>query len=121
MTLGADSVNDGDVSATNPIPTDVREILGVTVLAGTGVVGAGVPRVTLVTDVDVPTTGGHTRTEAFKEANAIGAEMDDTTTVVATEGNVSPLRIDTDRSLYVQLRSLRIGPNEDLGWSFYSP
>lgn len=46
----------------------------------------------------------HTRNEAFKESAAIGGELDDTTTVVATEGNVSPARITAQRALHANLR-----------------
>ena len=47
----------------------------------------------------------HTRNEAFKESAAIGGELDDTTTVVATEGNVSPARITAQRALHSNLRN----------------
>jgi len=47
----------------------------------------------------------HTRNEAFKEANAVGGELDDTSTVAATEGNVSPARITAQRAFHVNLRN----------------
>ena len=49
LTVGADGVNDGDVSLANPIPA--RIMLGtVAIAAGAGVVGTGVPRMTLASD-----------------------------------------------------------------------
>lgn len=53
---------------------------------------------------DVPTHPSHTRNEAFKEAAAIGGELDDTAPVDATEGNVSPVRITAKRAVHVNLR-----------------
>lgn len=47
---------------------------------------------------------GHTRNEGFKEAAAIGGELDDTGPVVATEGNISPARITAQRAIHVNLR-----------------
>lgn len=47
----------------------------------------------------------HTRNEAFTEADAVGGELDDTTPVAATEGNVSPVRITAQRAFHVNLRS----------------
>lgn len=54
---------------------------------------------------DISLDQSHTRNEGFKESAAVGAEMDETAPVAATEGNVSPCRMDANRSLYVQLRS----------------
>lgn len=48
---------------------------------------------------------GHTRNEAFKEASALGGELDDTAPVAATEGNVSPARITAQRALHANLRN----------------
>lgn len=53
---------------------------------------------------DYLTIVGHTRNEAFKESSAIGGELDDTATVAATEGNISPVRITAQRGLHVNLR-----------------
>lgn len=47
---------------------------------------------------------GHTRNEAFKESAAVGAELDETAPVAATEGNISPLRISANRNLYTTIR-----------------
>lgn len=47
----------------------------------------------------------HAANAALGKVNAIGAQMDDAATAVATEGNVSALRVDTNRALHVQLRS----------------
>lgn len=54
---------------------------------------------------DVPTPQAHTRNEAFKEAAAVGGELDDTAPVAATEGNVSPARITAQRALHTNLRN----------------
>lgn len=53
---------------------------------------------------DVLSVTGHTRNEGFKESAAIGGELDDTTPVVATEGNVSPVRITAQRGMHVNFR-----------------
>jgi hypothetical protein len=47
---------------------------------------------------------GHTRNESFKESTAIGGELDDAATTAATEDNVSPVRITSQRALHVHLR-----------------
>src|SRR3989304_1161252 len=73
------------------IPSGTQTISGtITANAGTG---------------DFLTVIGHTRNEAFKESSAIGGELDDITTVAATEGNVSPVRITFQRALHINLRS----------------
>ena len=46
----------------------------------------------------------HARNAAFVAAAAIGGEMDDTSPVAATEGNVSPVRITAQRGVHVNLR-----------------
>jgi hypothetical protein len=46
----------------------------------------------------------HARNDAFANAQAMGGELDDTAPVVATEGNVSPLRITANRAGHVMLR-----------------
>jgi hypothetical protein len=47
----------------------------------------------------------HTRNEAFKESACIGAEFDDTSPTLATEDNVSPVRMTEHRALLVNLRN----------------
>lgn len=47
----------------------------------------------------------HAANAALSKVLAIGGQMDDTSTVVATENNISALRLDTNRALHVQLRS----------------
>lgn len=47
----------------------------------------------------------HARNGAFSKSIAIGGELDDTTPVAATEGNVSPARITAQRALHANLRS----------------
>lgn len=79
-----------------------------TVTGGAGAVAAGTPRVTLGSDdpaVVVLQAVGHTRNEAFGQAAAIGGELDDTAPVVATEGNVSPVRITAQRGVHANLRN----------------
>jgi len=49
MTLGADGVTDGDVSQTNPMPTDLAEVGGAATKVGPGT-SAGALRVELPTD-----------------------------------------------------------------------
>lgn len=86
------------VSASSlPLPTGAASAAlqltdnhGVTANAGTG---------------DFLSVAAHTRNEGFKESNAIGGELDDTAPVLATEGNVSPLRITPERSVHSELRS----------------
>lgn len=48
---------------------------------------------------------GHTTNEAFKEATAIGGQLDDTTTTAATEDNVAPVRITAQRAIHSNLRN----------------
>ncbi len=55
---------------------------------------------------DYLSVSGHTANELFKEATAVGGEMDDTTTVVATEGNVSAARITAQRAFHTNLRDV---------------
>jgi hypothetical protein len=102
--------------------------LGGTVASlNTGVRDAGTQRVTVATDDLVPISAAslplpagaateatlagdlsldqsHTRNEAFKEAAAVGGELDDAAPVAATEGNVSPARITAQRAIHVNLR-----------------
>lgn len=59
----------------------------------------------LADDHSVNLVSEHTRNEAFAESIAIGGELDDTTPVAATEGNVSPVRITAQRALHANLRS----------------
>ena len=59
--------------------------------------------VSSASDLDI--SPSHTRNEAFKEAAAIGGELDDTATTAATEGNVSPVRITAQRAVHSNLRS----------------
>lgn len=47
----------------------------------------------------------HAANAALSKVTAVGAQMDDASTVVATENNVSALRMDTNRALHVQLRT----------------
>lgn len=47
----------------------------------------------------------HARNDAFGNAMAVGGELDDSGTVAATEGNVSPARITAQRALHVNLRN----------------
>lgn len=47
----------------------------------------------------------HERNVAFSKSAAIGGELDDTATVAATEGNVSPVRITAQRALHTNLRN----------------
>jgi hypothetical protein len=54
---------------------------------------------------DFLSIAGHTANEAFKEAMAIGGMMDDAATTLATEGNVSAVRITAERALMVNLRT----------------
>lgn len=46
----------------------------------------------------------HARNGAFSKSLAIGGELDDTTPVAATEGNVSPVRITAQRAVHANLR-----------------
>jgi hypothetical protein len=54
---------------------------------------------------DFLSIAGHTANEAFKESMAIGGMMDDAATTLATEGNVSAVRITAERALMVNLRT----------------
>ena len=47
---------------------------------------------------------GHTLNESFKESSAIGGQLDDAGTTLATEDNVAPVRITARRGLHVNLR-----------------
>jgi len=47
----------------------------------------------------------HTRNEAFNKSTAISGELNDTSTIVATEGNISPVRITPQRALHANLRN----------------
>ena len=47
---GADGVNSGDVSTSNPFPTDLRQIVGTAAAVGAGAVSNGVQRMTLASD-----------------------------------------------------------------------
>lgn len=87
-------------AAVNPISGQVG------IAGGSGTVSAATVRVSPATDVDAPTTVGHTRNEPFKESSAIGGELDDTAPVAATEGNVSPVRITAQRALHANLRNV---------------
>lgn len=53
---------------------------------------------------DFLSISAHTRNEGFKEATAIGGELDDVAPVAATEGNVSPVRITAQRAIHANLR-----------------
>jgi len=64
-----------------------------------------VPVVVASDQSDLPAAQAHTRNEAFKEAAAVGGELDDTAPVAATEGNVSPARITAQRALHANLRN----------------
>jgi len=92
-----------------------------------GTSGVDTLRVTVSTDDTVAVSGtvtanagtgdflsiaAHTANELFKEANAIGGMMDDTGPVVATEGNVSPVRITPNKAMHVQLRGTGANPLE---------
>lgn len=85
-----------------PLPAGTNNIGDVDVLSSALPTGAAT-EATLAGDLDL--AASHARNEAFKEAIGIGGEMDDTATVVATEGNVSPVRITAQRGLHVNLRS----------------
>jgi len=60
--------------------------------------------VNLAGNNDVILASEHLRNDVFVESVAIGGELDDTTPVVATEGNVSPARITAQRGIHVNLR-----------------
>lgn len=105
-------------------PFNVAQVAGSTSgLTGNGVVSTATLRVTVAGDStgqialapgsvvqanagtgDFLSIAAHTRNEAFKEAVAIGGELDDTATTAATEGNVSPVRITDTRAFHVNLR-----------------
>lgn len=132
LILGIDGTNDGDVAQTNPLPIDLREILGVALDVNAGNVSAGTQRVVLASDqaavtvkqataanlkmeeasaagiltsVQLIDDAVHARTAAFSKSMAIGGEMDDTGTIIATEGNVSPIRITAQRGMHINLRN----------------
>ncbi len=55
---------------------------------------------------DFLSIAAHTINEAFKEANAVGGQFDDTTTTVATEDNIAPVRITAQRAFHANLRNV---------------
>ena len=61
--------------------------------------------VTAAGELNVMTPASSTRNEAFAESFAVGGELDDTATVAATEGNVSPVRITPQRAFHTNLRN----------------
>jgi len=107
----ATSVNAGTVDAGTQrvvLPSD-QDSLTVDAPTGTPVnvqIGDGTDQalVTAAGELNVTQPASHTRNEVFGESIAIGGELDDTTPVVATEGNVSPARITAQRALHVNLR-----------------
>lgn len=66
--------------------------------------GAATSANQLAADHAVDLASEHARNDAFVESIAIGGELDDTTPVAATEGNVSPARITAQRGLHTNLR-----------------
>lgn len=64
-------------------------------------------KATVNTDNELETDNDsvHSRNEAFNKSTAIGGELDDASTVAATEGNVSPARITPQRALHTNLRN----------------
>ena len=76
----------------NPVRTDPT---GTTTQPVTANAGTG----------DFLSVAAHTRNEAFKEAMAIGGELDDTASTSAVENAVSPVRITAERGFHVNLRT----------------
>lgn len=54
----------------------------------------------------------HAFNAAFSKASAIGGQLDDASTVLATEGNIAPVRITPARAQHVSLRSDDAGGSE---------
>jgi len=54
---------------------------------------------------DFLTPIGHTINEAFKESGCLGGQLDDITTTAATENNIAPVRITSQRSLHTTIRA----------------
>jgi hypothetical protein len=95
--MGTDGTNDQQISVNATGHVNIADGGNTITVDGTVTADAGTGDFLSVT--------GHTRNEAFKESNAIGGELDDTSPVLATEGNVSPARITAARALHMNLRS----------------
>lgn len=91
------------VEVTAALPTGSNTIGDVTISAETA--GLALAANQLAADHAVDLASEHARNDTFVESVAIGGELDDTTPVVATEGNVSPARITAQRALHANLRS----------------
>lgn len=90
-------------TAAGDLKTSTEKIAGTAVSVNSGAADAGTQRVAVASN-DVNLSQSHTRNEAFKEAAAVGGELDDTAPVAATEGNVSPARITAQRAIHTNLR-----------------
>lgn len=105
----AGSAGSGNMRLVEPIPAGTANIgqVDIASLPNEGQqTKANSISVTFASDQgDFLSVTGHTRNEAFKEATAIGGELDDTAPVAATEGNVSPARITAQRALHANLRN----------------
>jgi hypothetical protein len=84
---------DGAITGTE-VQVDIVDIAGIATQSTLATVNTAVE---LIDDTV------HSANAALVAMNAVGAQMDDTTTVVATEGNVSALRINAQRGLHVQV------------------
>lgn len=64
-------------------------------------------KVTVNSDNELETDNDslHSRNETFNKSSATGGELDDTSTILATEGNVSPVRITPYRAFHTNLRA----------------
>lgn len=121
--VASDTADEGDIGAARMSPTRVLRMTpgndaGTPVTYGAGAIAATTLRVTIATDdeinddldniriaVETLDNIAHTRNEAFGESAAVGGELDDTAPVVATEGNVSPVRITAQRAFHSNLRN----------------
>lgn len=68
---GVDGTNDGDVAATNPLPVDMREVVGTAMSVNAGNVDAGTQRVVLASDQASVAVDGDTAHDAAEAGNPV--------------------------------------------------
>ena len=112
-TLAAETTTDGDNTAVNSTSKGelyVKHVDSVAITAAALPLPSGASTLaeqqTQTTALQLIDDTVHAANAALSKMIAFGGQMDDTTTVVATEGNVSAVRVTAQRGMHVNLRDV---------------
>lgn len=106
--LATETTTDGDVTAINSTAKGEVYVKHVDAIPVTDNAGSLTVDGTVTANAgtgDFLSVAAHTINEAFKEANAIGGQLDDVATTAATENNIAPARITAQRAIHTNLRN----------------